>query len=87
MQKTLTPFQERLCCLRLAGRSLLEIALELKRNYGTTRNDFQRIYKIFGIRLTCQLPEAWAAYEQAQVRKEQDRLDKIFLEKNPINDK
>jgi DNA-binding NarL/FixJ family response regulator len=76
--KTLTPFQERLCCLRLAGKSLLEIALELKRNYGTTRNDFQRIYKIFGIRLTCQLPEAWATYESekvAHLKKSQELLN------------
>ena len=65
--KTLTPFQERLCCLRLAGKSLLEIALELKRNYGTTRNDFQRIYKILGIRLTCELPIAWAHHESEKL--------------------
>jgi hypothetical protein len=56
----------------------LEIALELKRNYGTTRNDFQRIYKIFGIRLTCQLPEAWATYESekvAHLKKSQELLN------------
>ena len=65
--KTLTPFQERLCCLRLAGQPLLQISLDLKRNYGTVRNDFQRIYKILGIHLTCELPNAWVAYESEKV--------------------
>jgi DNA-binding NarL/FixJ family response regulator len=61
----LTPFQEKLIKLRLAGMSLFQIAEHTGRKYGTIRNDFGLIYRTLDIKLGCELSSAYLRYEMS----------------------
>lgn len=73
----LTPFQKRLCKLRLAGASEKEIAQGLRRSAGTVRNDFVAIRKILQIQT---LEEAFADY----LKKEADPVNDMSRNANAV---
>jgi DNA-binding CsgD family transcriptional regulator len=59
----LSPYEERICRLRLGGMSGRETAIAVGRAEGTVRNDFTDIYRKLGIRLFCQLGPAFMEYQ------------------------